>query len=83
MLEENEKIISLLSKEVSHDICSFFLNIFNFNLIFIFFLLFNVVLPDFAEVYNFIGSVFDPNITGHVQKLKRMDPIDVETVRRC
>ncbi|KAL5139672.1 Protein REVEILLE 6 [Glycine soja] len=38
------------------------------------------VLPDFAEVYNFIGSVFDPNITGHVQKLKRMDPIDVETV---
>ncbi|KAK7391325.1 hypothetical protein VNO78_19739 [Psophocarpus tetragonolobus] len=38
------------------------------------------VLPDFAEVYNFIGSVFDPNVTGHVQKLKRMDPIDVETV---
>ncbi|KAL2324572.1 hypothetical protein Fmac_023630 [Flemingia macrophylla] len=38
------------------------------------------VLPDFAEVYNFIGSVFDPNITGHLQKLKRMDPIDVETV---
>ncbi|KAL2562236.1 hypothetical protein AAZV13_20G126300 [Glycine max] len=38
------------------------------------------VLPDFAEVYSFIGSVFDPNVTGHVQKLKRMDPIDVETV---
>lgn len=38
------------------------------------------VLPDFAEVYGFIGSVFDPNTTGHVQKLKEMDPIDVETV---
>ncbi|KAK3037234.1 hypothetical protein RJ639_030127, partial [Escallonia herrerae] len=38
------------------------------------------VLPDFAEVYSFIGSVFDPNTTGHFQKLKKMDPIDVETV---
>ncbi|TKY51342.1 REVEILLE 6 [Spatholobus suberectus] len=38
------------------------------------------VLPDFAEVYSFIGSVFDPNVTGHLQKLKRMDPLDVETV---
>lgn len=38
------------------------------------------VLPDFAQVYSFIGSVFDPSITGHVQKLKNMDPIDVETV---
>ncbi|KAK7343709.1 hypothetical protein VNO77_12672 [Canavalia gladiata] len=38
------------------------------------------VLPDFAQVYNFIGSVFDPNVTGHLQKLKRMDPIDIETV---
>uniref|UniRef100_A0A165ZK50 AP2/ERF domain-containing protein n=1 Tax=Daucus carota subsp. sativus TaxID=79200 RepID=A0A165ZK50_DAUCS len=40
----------------------------------------HVFLPDFAEVYNFIGSVFDPNTKGHVQKLKEMDPIDVETV---
>ncbi|KAK6925872.1 SANT/Myb domain [Dillenia turbinata] len=38
------------------------------------------VLPDFAQVYSFIGSVFDPNVTGHLQKLKKMDPIDVETV---
>ncbi|WOH06731.1 hypothetical protein DCAR_0626159 [Daucus carota subsp. sativus] len=38
------------------------------------------VLPDFAEVYSFIGSVFDPNTKGHLQKLKEMDPIDVETV---
>ncbi|XVF09947.1 hypothetical protein REPUB_Repub07fG0141200 [Reevesia pubescens] len=38
------------------------------------------VLPDFAQVYSFLGSVFDPNATGHLQKLKKMDPIDVETV---
>ncbi|XVF50882.1 hypothetical protein PTKIN_Ptkin04bG0139200 [Pterospermum kingtungense] len=38
------------------------------------------VLPDFAQVYSFIGSVFDPNATGHLQRLKKMDPIDVETV---
>jgi len=43
----------------------------------------NAVLPDFSEVYGFIGSVFDPNVTGHLQKLKRMDPIDVETVNTC
>ncbi|GER46680.1 homeodomain-like superfamily protein [Striga asiatica] len=38
------------------------------------------VLPDFAQVYSFIGSVFDPNETSHLQKLKLMDPIDIETV---
>ncbi|KAI3793005.1 hypothetical protein L1987_35617 [Smallanthus sonchifolius] len=38
------------------------------------------VLPDFAQVYGFIGSVFDPNTSDHLQKLKKMDPIDVETV---
>ncbi|XP_061342014.1 protein REVEILLE 6-like isoform X2 [Gastrolobium bilobum] len=38
------------------------------------------VLPDFTQVYSFIGSVFDPNVTGHLQKLRSMDPIDVETV---
>ncbi|GMJ14956.1 REVEILLE 6 [Hibiscus trionum] len=38
------------------------------------------VLPDFVQVYSFIGSVFDPNAKGHLQKLKKMDPIDVETV---
>ncbi|RDX87889.1 Protein REVEILLE 6 [Mucuna pruriens] len=31
-------------------------------------------------VYGFIGSVFDPNATEHLQKLKKMDRIDVETV---
>ncbi|KAF8412194.1 hypothetical protein HHK36_000154 [Tetracentron sinense] len=38
------------------------------------------VMPDFTQVYSFIGSVFDPNTSGHLQKLKKMDPIDVETV---
>ncbi|KAH7557728.1 hypothetical protein JRO89_XS11G0209000 [Xanthoceras sorbifolium] len=38
------------------------------------------VLPDFAQVYGFIGSVFDPSASGQLQKLKKMDPIDVETV---
>ena len=42
--------------------------------------LFDAVLPDFAHVYSFIGSVFDPNTSGHLHKLKKMDPIDVETV---
>uniref|UniRef100_A0A7N0T2N3 MYB transcription factor n=1 Tax=Kalanchoe fedtschenkoi TaxID=63787 RepID=A0A7N0T2N3_KALFE len=36
-------------------------------------------MPDFAQVYNFIGSVFDPDTSGHLQKLKTMDPINVET----
>ena len=40
----------------------------------------DAVLPDFSQVYNFIGSVFDPDATDHLQKLKKMDPIDVETV---
>lgn len=37
-------------------------------------------MPNFAEVYGFIGSVFDPQTTGHVQRLKQMDPINLETV---
>lgn len=37
-------------------------------------------IPDFAEVYGFIGSVFDPDTNDHVQKLKDMDPINFETV---
>ncbi|KAJ4746555.1 Homeodomain-like superfamily protein [Rhynchospora pubera] len=34
--------------------------------------------PDFAQVYGFLGSIFDPSTSGHLQKLKEMDPIDVE-----
>ncbi|URD97853.1 Myb-like DNA-binding domain [Musa troglodytarum] len=38
------------------------------------------VTPDFVQVYNFLGSVFDPSTSCHLQKLKEMDPLDVETV---
>ncbi|XP_062222439.1 protein REVEILLE 6-like isoform X2 [Phragmites australis] len=38
------------------------------------------LMPDFAQVYSFLGSVFDPSTSGHLQKLKEMNPIDVETV---
>ncbi|GMH08953.1 hypothetical protein Nepgr_010793 [Nepenthes gracilis] len=38
------------------------------------------VLPDFVQVYSFIGSVFDPDATDHLRRLKKMDPIDIETV---
>ncbi|XP_022770496.1 protein REVEILLE 5-like isoform X2 [Durio zibethinus] len=38
------------------------------------------VMPDFAQVYGFIGSIFDPSASGHLQKLKQMDPINLETV---
>ncbi|KAK4782861.1 hypothetical protein SAY86_007235 [Trapa natans] len=37
-------------------------------------------LPNFAAVYSFIGSVFDPDTKDYAQKLKQMDPIDFETV---
>lgn len=38
------------------------------------------VMPDFSQVYGFIGSVFDPTATNHVQRLRKMEPINVETV---
>lgn len=38
------------------------------------------VVPDFSQVYTFLGSVFDPGASGHLQILKLMDPINVETV---
>ncbi|OEL34041.1 Protein REVEILLE 6, partial [Dichanthelium oligosanthes] len=37
-------------------------------------------MPDFARVYSFLGSIFDPETNGHLQKLKEMDLIDAETV---
>ncbi|WOG90509.1 hypothetical protein DCAR_0209753 [Daucus carota subsp. sativus] len=38
------------------------------------------VMPDFAQVYSFLGSVFDSNASGHMERLKMMDPINIETV---
>lgn len=37
-------------------------------------------LPDFAQVYRFIGSLFDPRAKDHLAELKKMDAIDIETV---
>ncbi|XP_009366556.2 protein REVEILLE 3 isoform X1 [Pyrus x bretschneideri] len=37
------------------------------------------VLPDFAQVYKFIGSVFDPSTTNHMERLRQLDPINLET----
>nr|XP_043624897.1 protein REVEILLE 6 [Erigeron canadensis] len=42
--------------------------------------MFGRVIPDFPKVYRFIGGIFDPNESNHMQKLKMMDPVDVETV---
>eukprot|EP00252_Welwitschia_mirabilis_P015109 TRINITY_DN33264_c0_g1_i1.p1 TRINITY_DN33264_c0_g1~~TRINITY_DN33264_c0_g1_i1.p1 ORF type:complete len:354 (+),score=81.84 TRINITY_DN33264_c0_g1_i1:366-1427(+) len=38
------------------------------------------VKPDFSQVYQFIGSVFDPDATDHLKNLQKLDPIDLETV---
>lgn len=43
-------------------------------------LYFIAVMPDFAQVYSFLGSVFDSNASGHMERLKMMDPINIETV---
>nr|GEY16479.1 protein REVEILLE 6 isoform X1 [Tanacetum cinerariifolium] len=37
------------------------------------------VLPEFDQVYAFIGSIFNTNARSHLQKLKKMDLIHVET----
>ncbi|RZC86029.1 hypothetical protein C5167_026700, partial [Papaver somniferum] len=34
---------------------------------------------DFSQVYSFIGNVFHPNTCNHLQKLKEMNPIEVDT----
>lgn len=37
-------------------------------------------MPDFTEVYSFLGSVFDPSANGHLERMREMAPIDRETV---
>lgn len=37
-------------------------------------------MPDFKEVYRFLGSVFDPTANGHLNRMQEMAPIDRETV---
>lgn len=43
-------------------------------------LLLDTVMPDFAKVYSFIGSIFDSNASDHLPRLRKMDPINMETV---
>ncbi|KZV57651.1 putative polygalacturonase-like [Dorcoceras hygrometricum] len=40
------------------------------------------VMPDFAQVYSYIGSIFDPKASDHLQRLRKMDPVNVETILR-
>jgi hypothetical protein len=37
--------------------------------------------PNFAKIYAFLASLFDPNTTNHVDALDQMSPIDRETVQ--
>lgn len=39
-------------------------------------------LPDFAQIYSFIGSLFDSSASDHLEELKKMDPINIETVSK-
>jgi hypothetical protein len=53
----------------------------NFSVLYIIALI--TMMPDFAQVYSFLGSIFDPSTSGHLQKLREMNPINVETVSLC
>lgn len=68
---------SLRGKALLHISSIYLLLTVSYQIVYFFFV---SVLPDFAQVYSFIGSVFDPYASNHLQKLKKMDPIDVETV---
>jgi hypothetical protein len=37
--------------------------------------------PNFAKIYTFLGSLFDPNTTGHEEALNAMNPVDRETIQ--
>jgi len=37
--------------------------------------------PNFAKIYTFLGSLFDPNITNQLETLKTMSQIDKDTVQ--
>ncbi|KAL8499906.1 hypothetical protein ACS0TY_019788 [Phlomoides rotata] len=39
-------------------------------------------MPDFHQVYSFIGDLFDPSASAseHLKTLKKMDPITAKTV---
>ena len=41
---------------------------------------FNIQAPDFAKIYAFLGTLFDPNETDHTEKLNAMNPTDRDVV---
>lgn len=63
-----------------HKSCVLLIVVVNYSNLLFFSICLEKVMPDFALVYTFLGSIFDPSTDGHLQKLKEMDPIDVETV---
>jgi len=36
--------------------------------------------PNFSKIYSFLGSLFDPNATNHMEAFHELSPIDKETV---
>jgi len=37
--------------------------------------------PNFAKIYAFLGSLFDPSTSNHMEALEEMSPLDKETVQ--
>lgn len=37
--------------------------------------------PEFSKVYSFLGSLFDPSTSGHLEQLESMDEVDREIVQ--
>src|SRR4051794_18375820 len=37
--------------------------------------------PNFQKIYSFLGSLFDPSTTGHVDQLRGMDDMDRQVVQ--
>lgn len=38
--------------------------------------------PEFAKVYSFLGSLFDPSSSGHIEELDKMNPVNKEIVQK-
>eukprot|EP00455_Lapot_gusevi_P052382 TRINITY_DN7965_c0_g1_i1.p1 TRINITY_DN7965_c0_g1~~TRINITY_DN7965_c0_g1_i1.p1 ORF type:complete len:443 (-),score=32.58 TRINITY_DN7965_c0_g1_i1:273-1430(-) len=37
--------------------------------------------PNFSKLYSFLGSLFDPNTSGHMEELAKMSPIDRQVIQ--
>lgn len=40
------------------------------------------VQPEFAKVYSFLGSLFDPSTSGHIEELDKMTPVNKDIVQK-